>query len=72
MKYDLKTCRFAMSENGYTQTILARRIKLAVSTVNKFLKGGSVRDDTAHTIITGLGLRVRDVLVRQRSKERTI
>lgn len=62
MKFDISKCSDAMTLNGWTQAIVARRAKVSAAVVSNFLNGKSVRIDTVKKIVTAIGLRMEEVV----------
>lgn len=62
MKYDIRKCERVLVVKGWTQTMLAKHSKVSDSAVSNFFNGKSVRKDTAKKIVSGLGLRMEDVV----------
>lgn len=63
--YDLTKCNRAMTVKGWTQSALAKRIRLSNAVISNFFTGKSVRRDVAKKIITALGLRMEDVVLEE-------
>ena len=69
MKYDILKCERALAVKGWTQSMLAEKCGLSVAPISRFFAGDSVRNDTAKTIITKLGLRMEDVVIFRSNRE---
>lgn len=65
MKYDIPRCARELAIKGWTQSVLAEKASLSIGVISKFFNGDSVRNDTAKTIITRLGLRMEEVVLEE-------